>query len=186
MESWKLLKSKTVHDGWRPVIEKTFLHPKNGETTVEVSGHNDEEDAGVIALDRAGMVIIARQFRCGPEKIMDEIVGGRVDRGESSLDAAVREMKEEVGYKPGTIESLGYVHREAWKGGTSHYFLAIDCEPLASGQQLDGFEIIEVRKITIAELIDNAKNGRMGDAGGVLLAYDKLKELEKKYNETTN
>ncbi|HEY1085473.1 MAG TPA: NUDIX hydrolase [Candidatus Saccharimonadales bacterium] len=186
MKPWKVLSERQVYEGWRPVFQRTYAHPRLGEATVDISGKKAEQDANMIALDKDGMVIVGRQFRCGPEKVMDELPGGQVDQGETPLHAAIRELAEEVGYKPGAIEELGFTHRDAWRDSVSHYFLAIDCEPLDEiTHSHDDFEVIEVQKISIAELINNAKSGHMTDAGGILLAYDKLKELEKKY-ETTN
>lgn len=184
MKPWKMLSEKLVYDGWRPVTQKTYEHPLLGKVTVDISGKKAEKDANVIAIDQEGYVIVGRQFRCGPEQVMDDLPGGQVDPGETPEQAAIRELQEEVGYQVGAIEQLGFVYRDAWRDSTSYYYLALDCSPLEKGQSLDGFEVIEVHKITIAQLIDNAKNGRMTDAGGVLLAYDKLKELEKKYEKT--
>ena len=184
MKAWKKHSQSVLHEGWRPIVKKTFEHPRLGKTSVEVNGKDNERDANMIVIDKNGMVIIARQFRCGPEKVMDEIAGGRVDEGETPQDAAIREMHEEVGYLPGSVSELGIVYRDGWKGGSSHYFLALDCVPAEDGQNLDEYEVIEVHKITISQLIENAKSGRMTDAGGVLLAYDKLKELEQQYEKS--
>lgn len=167
------------------ILSKTFQHPDGREVIVETTDQLGSGDASVVALNPEGKVIVGRQFRCGPEKVMDELAGGAIDQGETPKQAAIRELREELGYEPGEIEYLGYVHRGAWKNATSHYFLATNCQKFASGQNLDGFEVIEPRLITVTELIDSARNARMTDAGGVLLAYDRLKELEKNY-ETTN
>lgn len=185
MKLWKRTDIEVALEGWRTVLYKTFIHPDGREVRVEVVDKMGSGDANVIALTADGKVIVGRQFRCGPEKIMEELAGGAIDEDETPEHAAIRELGEELGYEPGEITYLGYVHREAWKNGISHYFLAINCQKLASGQELDGFEVIEPHLISIAELLDNAKNARMTDAGGILLAYDRLKELEKQH-ETTN
>lgn len=183
LQPWKLLKTELAFKGWRSISYKTFLHPKGHEVIVDVL--ESHEDASVIAITTEGKVVIAGQFRCGPEEVMDELTGGKIDDEETPEQAAIRELAEEGGYAPGNMEYLGYLYREAWRTGRSHYFLATDCIPLPSGPQPDDFEVIEVKNITIAELIENAKNARMTDTGGVLLAYDRLKQLEEKY-ETTN
>lgn len=183
MKPWKLLKTEIAFEGWRPVVYKTFRHPRGHEVKVDVM--DDPGDASMIALTPEGKVIVGEQYRCGPEKVLNEIIGGRIDEGEDPETAAIRELAEEAGYVPGSVEYLGYVYREAWRNGKSHYFLATDCTPRAEGQELDEFEVINVKEITISQLIDNAKDARMTDAGGVMLAYDRLKELEGKY-ETTN
>lgn len=183
MTPWKLLGVESVFKGYRAIVRKTFQHPRGHEVQVDILDVGD--DANVIALTPEGRAVVGEQFRCGPQVVMSEIAGGIIDAGETPEQAAIRELAEELGYKPATIEYLGYVYRDGWRSGKSHSFIATDCTPLDAGQQLDGFEAIDVKLIEIAELLHNAKNGKMTDTASVLLAYDRLRQLEEKY-ETTN
>jgi ADP-ribose pyrophosphatase len=183
MQDWSHVKTEQAYNGWRPITKETYIHPVT-QQEVKVDILQGFEDSNVIALDKHGNVIIAKQFRCGPRQVLKEIPGGMIDNNETPEQAAIRELSEEAGYQPGVLEYLGYTFREAWRNGKSHYFLATDCKPLTTGQQLDDFEVIEVELITVAELISNAKSAKMTDSGGVLLAYDRLKQLEEQYEKT--
>ena len=48
-------------------------------------------------LDKTHLVLI-RQYRYGAGKVLWEIPAGTVDRGESALHCAKREIEEEIGY----------------------------------------------------------------------------------------
>jgi len=145
----------------------------------EIFDKDGSEAAAVIALTPDMRVIIARQFRCGPERIFDELPGGIVNAGESPKEAALRELEEETGYEAGRVEYLGKVYKHAWMAMSFNYYIAYDCIPSGRGSSQDKFEDIEVDEISISQLIDNARNTKMSDTEAVFLAYETLKKLEE-------
>ncbi|HEY4160866.1 MAG TPA: NUDIX hydrolase [Candidatus Saccharimonadales bacterium] len=143
-------------------------------------------DAAVIALTSNNEVITIYQFRAGPERWMYEIPGGAIEGGESYEAGALRELKEETGYEPEHLEYLGENSRDAYSNGVWRYYLATGCKLSPDGWHPDKTELdqgVEVRLISIAELLDNARHDRMTDPAAVLMAYDKLKEIA---NGTSN
>jgi 8-oxo-dGTP pyrophosphatase MutT (NUDIX family) len=93
-----------------------------------------------VALVRDGRVLTVRKR--GTERFM--LVGGKLEPGESPLDAALRETYEEVGLRIETAMLLGDFHSEAANepGHTLHstvFTIESDEEPVASA------EIAEVR-----------------------------------------
>jgi ADP-ribose pyrophosphatase len=163
---------------YHDVIVKTFRLPDDTITTRATFLAEDRRAAGVIAVTKDHKVVVARQFRPGPEQIMDDIPGGYVDAGEEPEIAARRELLEETGYKPGTFTFLGEFGRDAYVNGRWYYYLATDCEKV-SEQSLDDDEFISVELRSIPEFIDTAKRGGMSDPFAVLAAYDQLIEIQK-------
>ncbi len=180
MQAWKRLDDGTnkTKVGFRTVVHKQFAMNSGQIMNADIINAETSSAAGIIALTSDNRVIIATQFRCGPEKIMYEMPGGAVDPGETPEVAARRELSEEVGFEPGTLEYLGAAYVNAWDNIIHHYFLATDCRSVGPSNP-EEFEEIEIETISITEFIDNAMNARMTDAQGVLLAYEKLKELER-------
>lgn len=134
-----------------------------------------------IALTKDKKVVVAYQFRPGPEQWFYDIPGGAVENGEDPESAARRELREETGYEPGSMVYLGKDCHDAFANTTWHYFLALDCTKHPDGNQLEHNEIVqglEVKLISIADLISNAKTSQMADPVAVLMAYDKLKAIE--------
>ena len=89
--------------------------------------------AVMLALDDEKRILLVKQFRLPAEQELWELPAGRLDPGETSLEAARRELREETGYTARTWKKLvtfwpspGYV------GEKMDIFLAKD---LTEGKQ---------------------------------------------------
>lgn len=179
MKPWQRLDATEVEQvGFRTIVQKQFLMNDGRVKRADIDGSEGMQAVCVIALTDDRQVVIARQFRCGPEKVLDDLPGGIVDPGESLEAAGKRELLEEVGYTVGELEYIGWVYIDPWHNGIHHYYIAHNCQPAPSNNPEEDEEI-ETVLMSIAQLLDNAKTGKMTDAAGVLLAYDRLRELEE-------
>ena len=183
MQSWERIEPtvRTKID-YHDVIVKTFKLPDGNIATRTTFLAEGKRAAGVIALTPDNKVIVGKQFRPGPEKIMTEIPGGYVDEGEEPEAAARRELEEETGYVPEGMIPLGEFDRDSYLNGKWYYFLALNCKLVDEARVGDEDEFIDVELISIDEFIENAKASRMSDPVAVLAAYDQLRELQKETN----
>lgn len=79
----------------------------------------------VVALTARAELVLIEQFRHGIDEITLEVAGGMVDPGETALEAAQRELREETGYVAESWTSVGWVHpNPAIQGNTMTTFLA--------------------------------------------------------------
>jgi ADP-ribose pyrophosphatase len=171
----------------RYVVVKTFIVPgTNKRFTFATYQPEGARAAGVVALTPENKVIVARQFRQGPEQVMDEIPGGKVDEGEDPQVAAQRELLEETGYAAGKMQLLGTNYGSAYNNGIWFYYLATGCTLSPDGPNSDENEPIEVKLISISALLRNAKRGGTTDPAAILMAYDKLKALEQEGRHAKN
>ena len=107
------------------------------------------------------------------------LFGGRVDKGESPLNAAKRELKEEAGAiakKWSKLYSYQPVSKIDWE---ITYFIAHNCE-LKYPQNLDGGEKIKIMEVSFEEFFRIQTNEFRGFWLSYYLLY--LKE-NKKLNE---
>lgn len=169
--------TKTSKVGYRTVISKSFVHPDGSDLTADTYDKEGAVCIATIALTADGKVVVAKQFRLGPERVMWELPGGGLEAGEDPEFAAKRELLEETGFQAGSMEHLGTVYKHAWMNTRWEYFLARDCTLHPEGQNLDPAESIDVEEISIEQLLLNGREGKMTDTEALFLAYDKLKEL---------
>ena len=175
MKVWKRIEPTVVDKiHYRTIVTKTFLLPNGTKKGYQTIDQEDTHFSGVVALTKDNHVIVAKQYRPGSEKIMDEIPGGKADPGEDYQAAAIRELAEETGYQPGHIELAGQIYKSAYSNGVHHYYFATGCRPIGSGQRPDDDEFIEVNLISIDKFIANALAGKMTDIGAVFLTYERL------------
>ena len=96
---------------------------------------------GAIVIDGRHRILLVRRAN-PPARGMWSIPGGRVEPGESSEDAVVRELLEETGLHGTVVREVGTVERDAPPGGTYiiRYFLVgvgDDESPVAADDAAD-------------------------------------------------
>ncbi len=78
-----------------------------------------------------GSIVMLWQFRHPHGKTHWEIPAGRIDAGETEEEAALRELREETGYRPGSLERVASFYPT--NGISAHMatiFIAYDCEQI--------------------------------------------------------
>lgn len=125
--------------------------------------------AAVLAFDEKGKIIMVRQHRFPHGRVL-EIPAGTMEKGESPLACARRELLEETGYAPGRLvhlvtyyPSIGYNTEEI------HCYLAQSAKP-AGNPSPDPDEIISVEKIPLDRLLRMIRAGRVRDSKTVCAA----------------
>jgi ADP-ribose pyrophosphatase len=162
--------------GWRTVTRKEYFFPDGSPREFDLIGRQGDRGAIVLGLTTNNQVIVAEQFRPGPNKSMDELPGGMIEPGEDPEQAARREFREETGYEAGRMELLGTAHHDGFSIAPNIYFLAFDCQKVGE-PTLDPNEWIVTKEMPIQDFLNSAKQGNVTDAAAVLMAHDRLQEI---------
>ena len=98
----------------------------------------------VRALTEDGQFVMERQYRHGLRKTCFEIPAGVMEKGETPLEAAKRELMEETGYGEGEWTNIMNVSgNSSTTNNISHCFVAKGVKKI-SGQHLDSTEDLEI------------------------------------------
>ncbi len=130
----------------------------------------------VLPLTDAGEVVCVRQYRYAVGEVLLEIPAGKLDyAGEDRREAALRELREETGARCERLTHLGmYLGSPALIDEKIDLYLA---EGLTFGEcDLDDDEFLDVVKIPLCDLVDEALAGNVPD-GKTQLAVLKVWEL---------
>lgn len=162
---WKALTRKLYnHSAFRTLEDVVYELPDG--TQGEFSLYKQGRAGAVLALTKGSpsdqRVILARQFRPGPDAVLDELPGGGFHKDESLEDGIRRELLEETGYAPGEIRCLGRVFECAYATVERYAFIATDCVKVAE-PHLDPHEWIDTVLKPVPEFFEQLKRGQATD-----------------------
>jgi 8-oxo-dGTP pyrophosphatase MutT (NUDIX family) len=112
----------------------------------------------IVPFDAEGKVIWIRLFRYPKGKYVWEVPAGGIEQGEEPLEAAKRELKEEISMQGEYWEGIG--QETVFESLTDQYgyiFIAKNLTKCEGGNpEEEG--IVEVRHLTVAESLEMIKN----------------------------
>ncbi|MEO5927139.1 MAG: NUDIX hydrolase [Patescibacteria group bacterium] len=156
--------------GFRRMLTRTFSLP-NG-TSDDFTIKNEGSTVCVLALTEQNEVILAKQFRPGPEDVLLELPGGGLKAGESAIEAAIRELLEETGYA-GEIRHVTTCLDCGYSNMKRECFIATNCKKVGE-QQLDDTEFIDVVLMSLPSFREHLRSGQLTDVEVGYLGLDKL------------
>jgi ADP-ribose pyrophosphatase len=94
---WKKISDQKITlNRFRSMQKKRYQLPSGHRDNFYIFGRGRVIAALVVRPDK--QIVLAKQFRVGPELVRWELPGGRIERGETPRQAVIREVQEEVGY----------------------------------------------------------------------------------------
>ena len=168
---WKLLSESESRGpaGWMRIITRKYELP-NGKISDWDLLYGGGRTIATLCLTPDNKVLLVRQYRPGPELILDEMPGGHINDGEDPLDAARRELREESGWD-GDIEIVGSTWLSA--AAVTQRFVAIarNCRKVGE-QEEDEDEYIEPITKELEDFIVQVRKGELTDTDLAYMALD--------------
>ena len=161
LKDWKKLKSEAGPDLLLFNVRYDYVKNPRNKKVMKRIVLQTRDWVNVVAITPRKEIILVRQFRFGSGAITTEIPAGLIDENESSLDAAIRELREETGYTTKSWKYLGYVEpNPAFLNNKCHHWLAVDVQK-STEPNLDDGEDIQIDCYSFDRLIQAIHSGEI-------------------------
>ena len=123
--------------------------------------------AVMMPVDEKKRILLVRQYRLPARSYLWELPAGRLDEGETPLQAAKRELVEETGYRARAWKKLvSFFPSPGYVSEKMHLFLATGLTAGEAKPMED--ERIEMRWFTAKEIEQAIRTGKIADAKTML------------------
>lgn len=167
---WKRVAEKPAWDGWRKIVSRTYILPDGSQHEFEVK--MEEPSVCILPLTKDRRVVLAKQFRVGPEEVLLELPGGGIEKGEAPGEAARRELLEETGYA-GEVKLVNRVLDDGYSTRMRYVYVATGCAKVQE-PEMDSTEFIETVELSLEEFRDHLRSGQLSDIESGYLGLDHL------------
>lgn len=162
------LETKPIFQGRMISLQvDTVKLPDGGTATREIVKHPGA--VAVLALID-GKMLVVEQYRKPLERVQVEIPAGKLEPGEDPLEAAVRELEEETGYRAARLTHLqSFSTSPGFAEEVVHLYFA---DELLKGEvHLDEEKFLTCEAITLEQAWQYIREGRICDAKTLLAVY---------------
>ena len=162
----KTLKSDIIYKGKILNLRRDIVEAVNGNTAErEIIEH----DGGVTvaAITDENKMVMVRQFRNAPGRVILEAPAGKREKGEEPIETVARELKEETGYTASEIIFLTKFYSSI--GYSEEMIYLYLCRGLTPGEtDFDDNESLDIIEYDLNELFDMVVSGEIEDAKTII------------------
>lgn len=168
MGSVKTIRSSRIYSG-SIILRKDRFSLNSKLIDKEIVEHQDS--VGIVAVSGSDVILVT-QYRRAAGKVLLEIPAGKIEKGETPRQAAIREMAEEIGCSGKLAPLLKWYLAPGYSTELMHVFVATNLREIKRGP-LDDDENIRIRKMKLGAALKKCLSGEIQDSKTVaaLLAY---------------
>lgn len=166
IEKEKTMKSERVYDGRIIGLRiDTVELPNRKYSRREIVEHDN--CVMIIPVTDDGCVYLVKQYRKPVDKVLLEFPAGFIDSGEEPIEAANRELQEEIGYASNNLEYIYDIYTSpGFTDEKINIYIARDL--YESKLSTDEDEFVEVVKMKLDELFDKLHNFELQDSKTII------------------
>ena len=154
----------------RKLEKVVFRLPDNTQHDFYIK--NESMAVAIVALTPDSKVVLVERYRPGPKKVLLEIPGGGVEKGEDILTATKRELLEETGYT-GDFECVGPCYQDAYCTSIHVCVVAQNCKQITQPSS-EATEFLHTKLLSLESFRKHLQSGELTDTDIGYLALDHL------------
>lgn len=175
--AWLLKSSHPGSSGYLTVNTRSYVMPDGNLADWDIL--EGGRTVGIVAVTTDDQILLVRQFRPGPGRVLLELPGGMVEEDEEIERAARRELLEETGYAAESVEVVGQTWLAAYATHQRYAVIAKGCRKIfdsanSNGPKADSLEFIEPVCVSLADFYTHVRSGQLTDTDIAFLALDRL------------
>ena len=170
----KKISTEIIYQGRLLDVRKDKVRLPNGKSSTR-EWINHPGAVCLIPILPDGKIALVKQYRYPVLNHMIELPAGKIDKNESPLECAERELEEEIGYRSNNIKyvtkihpAVGFANEQMW------IYLAEDLEKTTL--KLDEDEFLDFFPLRLDKALEMIWNGQITDVKTIigLLWLDKI------------
>ena len=165
---WKTTSTRPIYQNRWLALREDLVELPNGRTTI-YGVVSCGECVGVLPFLDPDTVLLVRQYRYVAGRTTWEMPTGGVHAGESVVEAAQRELEEEIGYRATRLTPVNTYHTsKSVMDETAHLFLGEEMVKLELPH--DETEFIEIRPFPFRDVLRLVLSGEIVDSMTIIAA----------------
>lgn len=174
IKKWEIINQEIIFEKYGRKIKKVIYRlPNKKEADYYIIDQG--RAVAVVALTVEKKFLLVEQYRPGPNDIMYELPGGIINKGETPIEAAIRELKEETGYE-GEPFFVSNVYDDAYSTMIRSCVVIKNCKKKGE-QMFDSNEFINIKEENLNNFRKLLRSGKMTDVEVGYLGLDYLNLL---------
>ncbi len=161
---WQTKSTRPIYENpWISIREDQVVRPNGSEGIYGVVSMQNKA-VGVVPLHDDGTVTLVGQWRYTMEEYSWEIPEGGCPEGESPMECALRELREETGLVAASIEQLGGELHLSNSVTSERGYLFVATGLTQSEAAPEETEDLRVRRMPLVEVVEMVTKGEISDA----------------------
>jgi ADP-ribose pyrophosphatase len=169
MMAFEVTDSKLIYQGRVFKLRQDQLRMPDGRrVALDIVEHNGA--VTILPVDADGQVWFIRQYRHAAGEELLELPAGAIEQGEDPLAGAHRELREEIGMAPASLQKIGeFFLAPGYSTEFMHIYLAtgLTHAPLPGDED----ELIQIEKISARRAMRLAEDGTLRDSKSLIALF---------------
>ncbi len=160
IKRWKKVSRKIILKHPRLEVFEDIVELPSGERTDYIL-YESKLTCVMVLSTRGNKILLQKEYSYPPNKILYQFPGGKVEKNESIISAARRELAEESNLKAKSLKSLGWYYINNRRSKAKMYAFLAENPVDDNSHNSDPEEFISSHWVTVKDFKDLIKNGNI-------------------------